>query len=364
MSVSQNEVPESPTEKVEFYLPRIFSVKGRIGRIRYLAYSLVGTLLLIPAVVFATVFPDNIAALYLILSYAAAVSFHILLSKRRFNDMNQSGWFSIVLIIPLINLIALIWLILGRGTESENRFGKKPCKNTTSVKVFAAIFPVLFIGGMLAGIVVPQYSAYVERVAQIQHYSEVENNTLAVAPVVENRLLGKVGEHGLVCLSPALISSTLDLLSANNMSGFQAAVSGDSCMMIQAGHELSFNSGLAVVTVTEGSNGVRSDMIRFDSPSGTEFWALASNVTLEPGIEPSRLDAISVGEPLAAAAMEGDFVSRYGDNIATQMESSYHPSCTYLAESIRTIANSSSPEYIRQRQIDTMIDKAPEACFY
>ena len=49
--------------------------------------------------------------------------FNIVITARRFHDMNFSGWWMLLFFVPLVNLILFLFLILGSGTNGTNRFG-------------------------------------------------------------------------------------------------------------------------------------------------------------------------------------------------------------------------------------------------
>ncbi|MGP5176356.1 DUF805 domain-containing protein [Psychrobacter immobilis] len=86
----------------------LYSIHGRIGRIRFLAYSLLLNIMLIPLVLIAGGLFEAISYLFgsdsliantlifLIGILTFLVYFYILLtpSKRRLNDLNKSGWVS------------------------------------------------------------------------------------------------------------------------------------------------------------------------------------------------------------------------------------------------------------------------------
>ena len=49
---------------------------------------------------------------------------HMSLTCRRFHDINKSGWFQLIFVIPLIGFITwLIWMCTD-GDKVKNRFGK------------------------------------------------------------------------------------------------------------------------------------------------------------------------------------------------------------------------------------------------
>ena len=54
----------------------------------------------------------------LIPSFAVAV--------RRFHDIDKSGWFILISIIPLVGWIIMLVMLVGKGTEGKNRFGDYP----------------------------------------------------------------------------------------------------------------------------------------------------------------------------------------------------------------------------------------------
>ncbi len=59
---------------------------------------------------------------------------------------------------------------------------------------------------------------------------------------------------------------------------------------------------------------------------------------------------------------QGDVVEKYADSLATQLENSSIPACQAFASSIRSLGGSGAPDYIRQRQVDTIFDKVPSMC--
>ena len=49
---------------------------------------------------------------------------HISLSARRLHDINKSGWFQLIFIIPLVGFIAWIMWMCSDAVNTKNRFGK------------------------------------------------------------------------------------------------------------------------------------------------------------------------------------------------------------------------------------------------
>jgi uncharacterized membrane protein YhaH (DUF805 family) len=91
------------------------------------------------------------------------VVFGVLLTIRRFHDMDASGWWSALLIVPLANLIVFLVLAIKRGNPGANRFGP-PRPTAGWEKVLGILYIVLMVvgvlGGILAAIAIPAYMEY------------------------------------------------------------------------------------------------------------------------------------------------------------------------------------------------------------
>ena len=48
------------------------------------------------------------------------------LTARRLHDVNRSGWWQLIFVIPLLGLILWLYWMLKKGDEGENRFGPDP----------------------------------------------------------------------------------------------------------------------------------------------------------------------------------------------------------------------------------------------
>jgi len=156
------------------YQPKIFTANGRIGRLRYLADGVISYLCLIPLGLLAGGFGANesgamggIALLFLGLGYIAMVVFMFILAKRRLNDLNQSGWLSLLLLIPLVNIFIGLWLIFAPGNKQHNNYGAQPVKNPVGIVILALVMPVLMLG-VIAAVSIPAYQDYVERAASYE----------------------------------------------------------------------------------------------------------------------------------------------------------------------------------------------------
>lgn len=149
-----------PTE--EYQELRLWSASGRIGRLRYLAYSTGASLLCgILAGVFTGVLGAGIGGVLTVVAYVVLVVFSVLIAIQRSHDMDWSGW---TVLLALIPFVALIW-IFKPGTEGANTYGAPPPPNTIAVKILGLLLPVLFLVGLLAAIAIPAYVEYTRRVS-------------------------------------------------------------------------------------------------------------------------------------------------------------------------------------------------------
>ncbi len=143
----------------EYQQVRLFSVSGRIGRARYIAYTLGISLLL---GVIGGALSAAIGEIGIFAAYAAIFVISIMLTIQRSHDFNATGWLAILGLVPLVNLI--FWAI--PGTDGANRFGAKTPPNSVLTLIAAWLIPALFIAGIVAAVSIPAYMQYVKRAEQ------------------------------------------------------------------------------------------------------------------------------------------------------------------------------------------------------
>ncbi|WP_085688431.1 MULTISPECIES: DUF805 domain-containing protein [unclassified Pseudomonas] len=144
-----------------------FSVEGRIGRLRYLAWSMVLSLVALPIVsVFALIGLGLVSAdsttgliiggLLAFLLFLAFAIVGILFSVQRLHDIGWSGWLWLLTLVPFVGSFFPLVIMVVPGNAGANRYGPPPPPNSTAVKVLCSLWIVFiglfFIGGMLGGI--------------------------------------------------------------------------------------------------------------------------------------------------------------------------------------------------------------------
>lgn len=66
----------------------------------------------------------------------------LLFSVKRFHDRNQSGWWCILLLIPIVNIFVGLYLLFAPGELHPNQYGHKR-ETQTWESIFAWIYIVL-----------------------------------------------------------------------------------------------------------------------------------------------------------------------------------------------------------------------------
>tara|TARA_R110002012_G_scaffold166346_2_gene329726 strand:+ start:11967 stop:12440 length:474 start_codon:yes stop_codon:yes gene_type:complete len=135
----------------------ILNSRGRLGRLRFLKYSLL--IFIIWAVIGATSnvlwnlyytgWHDALSLFMIFVSIIASVM-GIIICTRRLNDFNATGWWMLLFFVPIVTPIMLLLMLLLPGTQGENRFGPTPPKNNkfTYVTVFLML-TLLFLAAAL-----------------------------------------------------------------------------------------------------------------------------------------------------------------------------------------------------------------------
>jgi len=145
---------------------KLFSSKGRIGRLRYLAYTSGASVIHAIGLSVVTIGLAGSPALTVasLLLALVVMWFGIITSIKRCHDLGISGWWVLTLIIPVIVLAWIFW----PGSQGENRFGPPPPPNTLGVRLLGLIMPVVFFVGILAAVAIPQYKHYTDRARAAQ----------------------------------------------------------------------------------------------------------------------------------------------------------------------------------------------------
>lgn len=150
----------------ELYTPSVFSFSGRIGRLRYLAYGM-GSYMLLMAVMIPLIgvsaftggepAMSGISMAIMVVIYVAMLVLAVMFGKRRLNDLNRSGWWFLLFIVPFVNFLLTIYIMFFPGTDGDNNFGPAPTANSLGVQILGWMMPAFFVIGIVAAILIPQF---------------------------------------------------------------------------------------------------------------------------------------------------------------------------------------------------------------
>lgn len=143
--------PELP----QYSTLKVFSVQGRIGRARYLAWTLVLTLLLIVMGFTCLLIMSvdlTVGGLLAALLAAAYICINVQIGVQRAHDAGWSGWVLLLNLVPFVSSIFPLVLVAMPGNAGPNRYGPPAPPNTRSVKVLAWLWVVLIALIILASV--------------------------------------------------------------------------------------------------------------------------------------------------------------------------------------------------------------------
>ena len=161
----------------EFGELKVLSVSGRIGRVRYLGWSMAMMLCALPIFGIGaglTVASETLGMILIAIAMLAMAAFSVCIGVQRLHDMGWSGWLWLLNFVPVVGGVFSLLMLIIPGTQGANRYGPPPPPNSTSVKVMAWLILLVPVIGILAAIALPQYQSYVERAAQSEYSSDSE----------------------------------------------------------------------------------------------------------------------------------------------------------------------------------------------
>jgi len=99
--------------------------QGRLNRVSYLSVQLTGLAMLFISSYLKNSNPD-ITGISLLLITIILFIFIISLTIKRLHDIGLSGWYILLLLIPIFNLIMTLLLPIIPGQNKTNKYGTRP----------------------------------------------------------------------------------------------------------------------------------------------------------------------------------------------------------------------------------------------
>lgn len=140
----------------EFCELRPFTISGRIGRLRYLAWSMVLVFAMLP--VFAVVagafaLSEVLGFLLGAVAVIALLVVSVQIGVQRLHDIGWSGWLFLLNFVPFVGSVFPLLMMLIPGTAGANRYAPPPPPNSTAVKVLAGIWLAVIVIAIIALII-------------------------------------------------------------------------------------------------------------------------------------------------------------------------------------------------------------------
>ncbi|OLF51530.1 DUF805 domain-containing protein [Pseudomonas chlororaphis] len=141
----------------EFGELKFYTVEGRIGRLRYLAWTLALVLVttLVGGFLAASLIGNGLQITGMIFLGGVALVFaylNITISVQRLHDLGWSGWLWLLNLLPFVYAVFPLLLAALPGNTGANRYGPPAPPNSGGVKVLATLWIIVlllsFIGGL------------------------------------------------------------------------------------------------------------------------------------------------------------------------------------------------------------------------
>ena len=142
----------------EFGELKAFTTDGRIGRLRYLAWSMVLMLACLPLFGIAGGFfaaSEILGGLLMVVVGIAVAVVGIMIGVQRLHDIGWSGWLLLITLVPIVGGVFSLLMFIIPGSTEANRFGPPPPPNSTAVKILALSWIAIIVIGIIAAIAVP-----------------------------------------------------------------------------------------------------------------------------------------------------------------------------------------------------------------
>lgn len=119
-------------DAVKSFFRRYVDFSGRSSRSEYWWAQLGLILIFIVLGLIGGLLGETVGSLVLGIAYLAIIIPVIAIGVRRLHDLDKSGWFYLLALVPLVSLILLVWFCM-KGTDGPNRFGPDPLGGEANV---------------------------------------------------------------------------------------------------------------------------------------------------------------------------------------------------------------------------------------
>ncbi|WAJ38247.1 DUF805 domain-containing protein [Pseudomonas sp. GOM7] len=145
---------------------KVVNVAGRIGRVRYLGWSMAMMLCAFPVLLLSVGIGTLSSTLSMLLVAVAVLGMAVIgvcIGVQRLHDIGWSGWLWLVNFVPVVGGVFSLLMLIIPGSQGANRYGPPPPPNSNAVVILAWLTLLLPVIGIAAAIALPQYMGYTEQ---------------------------------------------------------------------------------------------------------------------------------------------------------------------------------------------------------
>lgn len=131
---------------------KVFSFRGRIGRMRYLAWSLVLMFVFVgvtAGLAALSAGSPGFGGFIIIAAVVAMLVVSVQIGVQRLHDMGWSGWLWLLSLVPIVNNVFWLIMLVVPGSVAGNRYGPPPPPNSLAVNLLGGILLVVLVGSLL-----------------------------------------------------------------------------------------------------------------------------------------------------------------------------------------------------------------------
>lgn len=107
-----------------------FSLEGRLNRKPYIIGTFSLSLISTICGYFVEHSSSTLISIFGIIVGLAVIAGSISLLVKRLHDLDKSGYFGFIALIPIVGFIFGLYLMFAKGTDGPNRFGEDPLEGT------------------------------------------------------------------------------------------------------------------------------------------------------------------------------------------------------------------------------------------
>lgn len=126
---------DSSADKEAVFKELFFTSKGRLNRKSYIYRSIFLSLVLCVVQGVLTFAANTIGALELLFAVVAfgfslfGFVSNIMMGVHRLHDLDLSGWWMLLMLVPLVNFFFALYMLFFKGTDGPNQYGEDPLQS-------------------------------------------------------------------------------------------------------------------------------------------------------------------------------------------------------------------------------------------